>query len=663
MKILNIKATNILSFESLDYDFEDEVIALVGENKTQPEQGSNGSGKSGFSQIIYFGYTGDNIRKVVDKKMIRNGQKDGEISITTECKQRNEVLKIERTVSLKSTGRLSIEINGVPQIFATVKEGNKLINDWIGISNEDLKSYFIVCKEFYQSIFKASNTEKLALISRFTNFSSVDSTKNVIEKQLIELNNEKRLLESKESSLIGRLSVYEEQLEKEVERDLEKEKTDRVEEIESEIELLKKQNVSLKEEQLLNQTKVKELEVTLKAREKAISTFTKKISDLPKLEEFVPIFKEIKEGLGEVIRDQGALIKEQEDVQKKRDILSKELRTISINLSGTITCPKCGYKFLTLKETSLECETKKKYDLEKKDTLLTKKFGKLDEEVKGYEEVIAEYFSLKSEKEEEEDVLKIQIRELDRQMRELSSIQNRESSSLSDLQLKISSNKKRVDSNLTTETLLRDQIEKILSSNIETDQVKIKEIKHSIEETKKNIDLTKEALSEKSAKIFNKNEWIGRFKNFKMFLASEQIKNVQNRTNEILKKENSDLRLIIEAFKKDSKGNQKDEITLYVLRDEVESFWYYSGGERAKVELAMIMALQDMINTTNTYGGLQFLSIDEITEGLSEEGLYSIIDAMSFINYPVLLATHIPIQNVKCKSLKIVKENHISRIV
>ena len=51
-------------------------------------------------------------------------------------------------------------------------------------------------------------------------------------------------------------------------------------------------------------------------------------------------------------------------------------------------------------------------------------------------------------------------------------------------------------------------------------------------------------------------EWIGRFKSFKMYLALEQLKNI-NRANNILKAENSDLRILIEGFKTKTDGDTK----------------------------------------------------------------------------------------------------------
>ena len=169
-------------------------------------------------------------------------------------------------------------------------------------------------------------------------------------------------------------------------------------------------------------------------------------------------------------------------------------------------------------------------------------------------------------------------------------------------------------------------------------------------------------MTELENEMFRKKEWIGRFKSFKMYLAIEQLKNIQLRANNILKAENSDLRIVIEGFKTKADGDIKEEITPYVVRDEAENFWYYSGGERARVEIALIIAIQGMINESNKWGGLQFLSIDEITEGLSKESLYDVIEALEFIQFPILVTTHISNENASCKTLKIVKENGISRI-
>ena len=174
----------------------------------------------------------------------------------------------------------------------------------------------------------------------------------------------------------------------------------------------------------------------------------------------------------------------------------------------------------------------------------------------------------------------------------------------------------------------------------------------------------KKVISNLTADIAIETEWIQNFKDFKMYLALEQIKNIQEIVNILLEKEGCDLRVVIEAYKKDARGNLKEEITPMVMRDDLESFWYYSGGERAKIEVATILAIQQMINLTNPYGGLEFLCIDEITEGLCQESLLSVVKAFNEYHFPIFLITHILnseyLEDVKI--LKIVKENGISRI-
>lgn len=86
-----------------------------------------------------------------------------------ECPIRKETLSIERILPLKGSSKLNVSLNGKPVELATVKDGNNYILSWIAISPEDLKSYFLICKEYYKSFFKSSNTDKLALISRFIN--------------------------------------------------------------------------------------------------------------------------------------------------------------------------------------------------------------------------------------------------------------------------------------------------------------------------------------------------------------------------------------------------------------------------------------------------------------------------------------------------------------
>ena len=315
---------------------------------------------------------------------------------------------------------------------------------------------------------------------------------------------------------------------------------------------------------------------------------------------------------------------------------------------------------MTLQDTTLEKEEKKKEKIGKQEKEVVGEIASLDESLKEYEDLISSFIQVKNEQEDELD----KIREVGK---EISSSIYKITSEIESVKSNISILEKRNEGLLESIASYKEdvkrlekqikEIEKEAPSSIDTSSQE-----KQIEEMTATITGYDKEMSELENEMFRKKEWIGRFKSFKMYLALEQLKNIQLRANNILKAENSDLRIVIEGFKTKADGDIKEEITPYVVRDEAENFWYYSGGERARVEIALIIAIQGMINETNKWGGLQFLSIDEITEGLSKESLYDVIEALEFIQFPILVTTHISNENASCKTLKIIKENGISRV-
>lgn len=660
MKLLNFKGTNFLSWESVEYEFTDEVIAITGENKTQEDQGSNGSGKSSSQQIIYYAISGNNIRGVIDKKLVRNGCEEGSASVEIFCPVRNEKLSISRTLSTKHSSKLSILNNGEQVSFSTVNDGNKYIIDWIGISPEDLKSYFIICKEFYKSFFKASNTEKLALISRFINFSYIDKTKDVVDKDIADLNASKREVEKSKNVLEGKLEVYEANYIKEESRDLEKEKQDSVNKLNEQI-------ISLKEEVVTFTRQNSEDEEEASLIKKEVSQFKQALKEAESLlkeagdtEEFDETLTTIRETLQELKQEESEWEEKSRKINASKQEIKKLLQRIEINVSGTIECPKCKHKFLTLKDTTLEEEETKKVELNKKARLLGIEQSKVEIKVGEFNDTISEYLLIKKETEESREIIAQKKRVMEASASKVRRDLDIRESQVSQILRRITSRDATIEGRKSRIESFEAQIKDVQDQELKIDT---KELEENITETSEAINLKEISIKELDQQIFDKAQWTNRFKEFKRYMAMDQLKNIQYHANEILKKQKSDLRVLLEGFKLDAKGKVKEEITPYVLREEAENFWYYSGGERARVEIAVIIAFQQMINLTNPYGGLEFLMLDEVLEGLSEEGLYNIIDALTFMKQPVLLVTHISNQNIKCKALKVEKINDISRIV
>lgn len=655
---------NFLSFESLEYDFVHKPIAVIGENRTQDDQLSNGTGKTSVGQGLFYGIYGVNLRGNIDKKLIRYGFDTAYICVQIYCPIRKQTLSIEREIRTKSSSTLRLSLideeeKVTPVTCATVLDGNRYIANWIEISAEDAKSYYIVTKDNYNSFFKASNTEKLALISRFINFSKIDKTKDVIVEKIDKINDEKRSLEDEKSLLTGKLSVYKEQLEQENSKDQESERNERIEEIQQEIQKIDRKTQDL---QILLGSHQKDLEDKLKEKENLEQIKEKVEKELSSIDlsRFQEVYSEIDKDLNQYKEDKRVTEKE---IDKHNDRI-KELKSIinSIDniLSGVIVCPKCHHEFLLkcdknideLKEEKDECNNSIEKVKEEKD--------ECNQIIIDLDEVIKEYNSLRKETENEESSILQSQRSIKSKLNTV--IQSIDAVDTQILKLNKDLKSGKLEVELADEAIKHKEklIQEILKEPLkEKDTSNIEKQIENINKSILEIDLK---IEDKANDIFNINQWIQRFKDFKMYLAMEQLKNIQFSANDILKKMGSDLRLMIEGFKKGANGKLKEEITPYIFRDEMELFTFYSEGEKARCEIALILALQSMINTTKKYGGIQFLLIDEILESVDSLGIENITTSISFLEQPILIVTHVPKLNEEISQIRIIKENGVSRL-
>ena len=69
-----------------------------------------------------------------------------------------------------------------------------------------------------------------------------------------------------------------------------------------------------------------------------------------------------------------------------------------------------------------------------------------------------------------------------------------------------------------------------------------------------------------------------------------------------------------------------------------------------------------MINSTHKYGGLDFLSVDEVFEGVDAIGLKGLIKSARDLEIAVMIITHVSDENVSDDILLIEKINGISNI-
>lgn len=655
---------NFGPFESIDYDFQQEAIAVIGENRTQDDQLSNGSGKSFLEQGLFYGIYGVNLRDKQDKKLIRKGFDTAYICVFIYCPIRRQTLKIERELRTKGSSVLAIylisENDEIEKVqFATVLDGNRYIANWVEISAEDAKSYYIVSKGNYNSFFRSSNTEKLALISRFINFSMLDKTKSIIDDKVLVLNEEKQVLDRSKASYEGKLSVYQEQLQEILDSNPEEEQLQEIKKAEDYIEDVKRA-IELNELRISKeQQSVLGLKHSLSELEKLRTKVSEELSNID-TSNFDTIYKEIDEDVDVCRQEKRTKENSLNAIQDRIIDIKRTLNKIEVLLSGIIVCPNCQHEFFLKTDKTVQ-EIKKQKEVAEIELNKESEEKKIAEKsIEELDAVLDEYMSLKSQTDKEFDEVANQQRGLKKKVLEL----EHNIGSL-DQQIKSKENLVKTLQNEIEngENLISLKLAYIKDlKNTKVVKKSTDEIENTIKETEHLIDDQCKKITNKNDEIFKIQRWIQRFKDFKMYLAMEQLKNIQSRANEILKSMGSDLRLMIEGFKVDAKGKVKEEITPYVFRDEMESFFYYSGGEQARTEIALILAIQQMINATKQYGGMQFLLVDEILESADSLGIENIISSIKFLKQSSIIVTHVPKINEEINQIRIIKENGISRL-
>ena len=167
-----------------------KVVAITGVSGSK--QNSNGSGKSFLLEGLFFALTGDSLRKVVSKDLIYRGESKGRVSIV--LKNETTELQITRHIKLKGSGTLEVLQGGEAKNFISISDGNKWIEEQLGVSKEELANYYIVSKRKYKSFFLSSDTDKKRLIIRFSQAELVDKAVEALEEDRMALQREKSIL-------------------------------------------------------------------------------------------------------------------------------------------------------------------------------------------------------------------------------------------------------------------------------------------------------------------------------------------------------------------------------------------------------------------------------------------------------------------------------------
>ena len=657
-----IVLNNFKSFVEQEFVFEKGAFLIQGINKTDESQASNGSGKSTLRESLCY---------VLDlplyastlTDLINNDAKECKVELT--LKNKVDTLKIIKSTPLKGSGTLFIELNGEDQKdkFATTPEGHKYIIELLGVSKEDLINHYIISKEKYKSFFSSSDKEVKELIGRFSNFNRIDGVEDYVEADVITLNSKLQVLNSEYNRLLGKIDILKEQLEQEQNLDVKLVKSAMIEDFESAI-VKHQENISDSNSVADNiRDSIKVLNQELVTEKAVLSTLEEQITklkvinfdkELTTLEEKKKAFKEQEKKVNEVVKDLSVQLKE-------FNVFKIEVETA---IEGSIKCPKCLHEFLPNGEMDIE-EAKLTLpqvleslndlnnslnEQEDKINNLNTSIDMININIGGYEIKIDEFNNHKRElnqaKINQEDSITSIVRKIDKANQDIELI---------------------ADKVVNYSKLIEQAKESIIETKKKVIATREKELKVQIDEVSKEVLAKEDEIQFKKDEIFEIEQWVFRFKKFKSSLANESLEIISGYTNMYLQKMKANLSIQLEGYKTLKNGDIREKITPIILRNgEIEgsgSFRKYSGGERVRIDFAIILALQNLINNSCNNGGMNLLWVDEITEGIDGMGLEYLIDSVKDLGKFIHVTSHVTHEKVNNNIITIEKVNKISKII
>lgn len=362
------------------------------------------------------------------------------------------------------------------------------------------------------------------------------------------------------------------------------------------------------------------------------------------------------------------------ELGKQKATLTAVIENLKNKLAGTITCPACRHQFI-LSDESFDVETARKKVKEQetaKDEL---------------ERLLAECHSQSENIEESERNIRIDKRALvgqnaaweeklqnvDKERRtaidlqeeanlnkektlqainsmqaELDGIRRKvfdEAFSLLDdayknIKRKIASQKEDISAAENAISVLENTIKELEGSS---DGDILVSLKTSLKEYRKQsvaAVLTKENLERQMKELVQQADV---FAQFKSFLANTKIAALAKVTNEFLENIGSDIRLQFSGFTTLKSGKVREKISVSLLRSGIDcgSFDKFSEGEKCRVNLATILAMQKLVNgNCEEDKGLDLLCLDEILSPVDEDGLASMFGALNKLGITTLVVSH-----------------------
>jgi DNA repair exonuclease SbcCD ATPase subunit len=133
-------------------------------------------------------------------------------------------------------------------------------------------------------------------------------------------------------------------------------------------------------------------------------------------------------------------------------------------------------------------------------------------------------------------------------------------------------------------------------------------------------------------------------KGFKTYLTNKVIKTIETFINFHLSKLNTNLSVRINGYKKLANGDVRDKIETFIVRNGVSVGKYarYSGGQKERINICAIIALNELNNTVLESGkGLDLLILDEQLDGLDDKGRMEALNILQQKKMTTIVVSHL----------------------
>jgi len=656
---------NFRSFKEQTFEFKKGAFLIQGINNTDDGSESNGSGKSSLREALCF-VLGLPTFSDTNTDLINNNADKCKVEFHLFNSLTKDDLLIIRELPLKGSSMVTIILNGIDQKdqFATVRDGDKLIIDLIGISKEDLLNHYIVSKEKFTSFFSSSDTKIKELISRFSNFNKFDGVEDIVQIDIDFLNEELKILNDGLQKYEGKIEYLKEELIKEKEKDVEEEISSQISKINGEISNYIKSIEDARETIQNKKNKIFELKGRIPIHEAKKETLEKELKSLQEIK-FDDEIKQIEKKKEKAVEQKDIINQEIYSIETQLKEFNKFKIEIETAIEGSIQCPKCFHEFIPNNEISIE-EAKKTLptvlkEIEEFNTNIknnSSKISKIQEILSKLNENLSSYEQKISDFNKHKNNLLNKIDDCDTEIYNISR-------SISNITGEISSIEDRIVHYNKMIEQKKQSIEEIKKQEVKTKEEEINKSIDSLIEEKSKHELK---IEEKKDQIFEKEQWVFRFKKFRSKLANESLDIIQGYANMYLENMKTNLNVKIEGFRQNRDGSIREKINPIVLRNGIQegsgNFKKYSGGERGKIDIATsVLAVQTLINNSCHTGGLNLTFIDEVLESVDSQGLECIVESVDNPNTHFMVISHVRHDKVHNNVITVEKTNNVSKII